>query len=330
MRVESSVTAISWIPSEAVEGLSKLPFELGIARYDDPPPDRIEDLEALRAADAFRAANSLKAWIEVDEEGAIAGHGQDGGGALCALRLKVGATATAPAAELPLLRREPEVGDGSVRFVQSAGGRMGLPTPRRTLRKPFFQIASAPVWTTLELVLHASGEARGSLIGASPYPRHWVYDAGGRLVQKSATIDFESWQRDVHDDTTPWGERDAPTFATAAESDLERQLSAAVMSGGAKLRRRRLEPGETLVEEGERGTDQFLLLDGVLDVVVGGAVVAHEGPGAVLGERAALEAGRRTATLRAVTACRVVVIPAGEISRESLAALAELHRREEA
>ena len=40
MRIESSVTAISWIPSEAVEGLPKLPFTMGMAHYDDPPPGR--------------------------------------------------------------------------------------------------------------------------------------------------------------------------------------------------------------------------------------------------------------------------------------------------
>jgi hypothetical protein len=32
VRIESSVTAISWIPSEAVKGLPKLPFTMGVAR----------------------------------------------------------------------------------------------------------------------------------------------------------------------------------------------------------------------------------------------------------------------------------------------------------
>jgi len=31
MRIEASVTSISWIPSEAVEGLPKLPFTFGVA-----------------------------------------------------------------------------------------------------------------------------------------------------------------------------------------------------------------------------------------------------------------------------------------------------------
>ncbi len=69
MRIESSVTSLSWIPSEAVKGMTKLPFEMGMAHYDPPPPDGLappDDLESLRAADRFRFANELRAWIEVD------------------------------------------------------------------------------------------------------------------------------------------------------------------------------------------------------------------------------------------------------------------------
>ena len=50
------------------------------------------------------------------------------------------------------------------------------------------------------------------------------------------------------------------------------------MTGGGKMPRRRVEPGETLVEQGEPGEDLFLLLDGVLDVEVDGDVVGEVGP----------------------------------------------------
>ena len=80
MRVESSVTAISWIPSEAVEGLPKIPFTVRVAHYDDPPPDVIEDLDALREADAFREANELRGFIEVDDDGKITEYGHLGRG----------------------------------------------------------------------------------------------------------------------------------------------------------------------------------------------------------------------------------------------------------
>ena len=49
-----------------------------------------------------------------------------------------------------------------------------------------------------------------------------------------------------------------------------------------------------------------------------------------MGERALLEQGRRTATLRAVTGCVIATATADQIDRDSLAGLAELHRREDA
>ncbi len=67
-------------------------------------------------------------------------------------------------------------------------------------------------------------------------------------------------------------------------------------------------PGECLVEQGEAGTDMFMLLDGVLQVEIDGEPVAEIGSGAVLGELAVLGDGRRTATLRAVRASRVAVL----------------------
>ena len=64
MKIESRVVAVSWIPSEAVKGAMKAPFELGIAHYDEPLPDVLGDLEDWRERDLFRVANDLRAWIE--------------------------------------------------------------------------------------------------------------------------------------------------------------------------------------------------------------------------------------------------------------------------
>src|SRR5215218_10435863 len=91
MRVEGSVTAISWIPSEAIEGMPKLPFELGIGHYDDPPPDRVAagDLERLRDEDRFREANDLRAWVEV-EDGKIVDSGYSGGGLVGSTTFQLG------------------------------------------------------------------------------------------------------------------------------------------------------------------------------------------------------------------------------------------------
>ena len=42
MKIESKVTSITWIPSEAIPGMLKLPFEMGVGHYDEPPPERID------------------------------------------------------------------------------------------------------------------------------------------------------------------------------------------------------------------------------------------------------------------------------------------------
>src|ERR1700722_14177074 len=71
MRHRSSITSLSWIPSEAVEGSTRLAFEAVLAHYDEPPPEVLEDVQELCAEDRFRFANILDAWIEVDDAGAI-------------------------------------------------------------------------------------------------------------------------------------------------------------------------------------------------------------------------------------------------------------------
>ena len=90
MRIESSVTSLSWIPLGAMEGAgTELAFRLGIAHYDPPPPEKLEDLGALKAADRFRFANELRAWIEV-EDGRIADYGHAGGGHIGSTTLRLG------------------------------------------------------------------------------------------------------------------------------------------------------------------------------------------------------------------------------------------------
>jgi hypothetical protein len=328
MRIESSVTSITWIPSEAIEGMPKLPFEWGLAHYDEPPHDRLIDLDAMHENDLFREANELKAWIEVEDDGEITGHGYSGGGRIGVTRLKLGRREIGfPAVQYPLIQAEPEVGEDSVRFVQSAGGHMGLPAPRRVSGKPFMRVKSASAWTTLELVIRTDGSSEGRLIGASPFPRHWVYDADGVLVEKSASIDFDRWYRESHGPNTPWGEEDSPALATAVESELERELSASIMADGAKLERRTYDAGEALITQGEEGRELFLILDGIVDVEVDGDEVAELGPGTLLGEMALLEGGTRQASVYATTPLRAVVVPPEAVSQSALEELAASRQR---
>jgi hypothetical protein len=328
MKIESRVVAVSWIPSEAVKGAMKAPFELGIAHYDQPPPDVLGDLEAWRDADRFRFANDLRAWIEVDEAGAVTGHGYDGGGLIGSTTMGLGpATATFQAVAFPDLQAEPEVGDGWVRFRQTAGGRTGVPAPRRVAKPPFVQYAAPSAWSTLALTIHADGRSEWELEGASPFPRHWVYGPEGVLAAKTGLVDFKDWYRHAFGDNSPWGGEDSPALVAEVESAMERQLSRVIMGEG-KPKVRKLKEGATLTTQGEEADAIYLLLDGVIQVVVDGEDIAALGPGALIGERAVLEGGRRTATLTAVSPCRVAEARKVELDLAKLAEISEGHRRE--
>jgi hypothetical protein len=206
---------------------------------------------------------------------------------------------------------------------------MGLPTPRPVRHKPFVQFWPSIAWTTLSLTINVDGTSSHELVGASPFPRHWIYDDRGTLVEKSGVIDFGKWFKDSFGDRTPWGEQDSPAVVAAVESALERSLSRAIMSGGAKPKIKTIAAGENLVRQGQAGTEVFLILDGIFVVEVDDVVVAEIGPGAVVGERAALVNGMRTATLWARTPGRVASVPSNALDPQALGSLAATHHRGE-
>lgn len=330
MRIEASVTSLSWIPSEAISGMgAKLPFETGVAHYDKPPPDVIESLDELRKADRFRFANELRGWVKV-ANGRIVDHGQSGGGRIGSTTLRVGPKQIVfQAVSLPDLRKKPKVTSQSVTFFQTAGGRTGVPAPRRVRRAPYVQFSAPLAWTTLTLTIGADGSAHHELLGASPFPRHWVYDSEGKLASKSGLIDFSEWYRRAFGKHSPWGDRDSPALTTEVESALERQLSSELMRGKAKPKVKKVKPGAVITEQGEQADELFLVLDGVVRIEVDGERLAEYGPGSLHGERAALEGGRRTSTVRAVTACKLAVAAADQFDRKKLEILSAGHRREE-
>jgi hypothetical protein len=325
VRFERSVTSISWLPAQAVQGIVSLPFELGITRYDLPPPDRIDDLEKMAAQGAFRFANHLNAFIEV-EDGQPVRWGHLGKGMISGSEVHFGPARLMFTPVLyPVLRPEPfREGDG-VTFVQTAGGRTSLPSPRRIAGSNRVRLVAPPVWTTLSLTVFPDGTCTHRMTGASAIPRHWVYNEDGRLVEKSAVMDFSDWYSSP-EEHTPWGGPDSPVMVVEVESDLERRLSGLIFKE-PKVARRALREGDTLVSQGQAGTEIFLLLDGVLLVEIDGVEVAEVGPGAVVGEQAGLGSGLRNATLRAATPARVAVIPSTNLDHSDLEMLGLAHRR---
>ena len=144
MRYESTVTSLSWIPSEAVtrqhEGRVRgrhRALRPAAARRDRRARRAGRRHSRCRHADRFRFANVLSAWIETDADGRItaAGYRDDSHGLMGSTTVKVGAARrTFQAVALPDLQREPEHGDGWVRFTQTIGGKTGR--ARAAARRP--------------------------------------------------------------------------------------------------------------------------------------------------------------------------------------------------
>ena len=70
----------------------------------------------------------------------------------------------------------------------------------------------------------------------------------------------------------------------------------------------RLREGVVLTTQGEPGNECFVLLDGGAEVKIGRRVVAHIGPGEIVGEMALLESEPRTATVVTTEQTRVLVM----------------------
>lgn len=329
MRHDATVVSLSWIPTEAATGLNKVILGSGILHCDVPPPDRVGDLEALREADRFRFANDLSAWVEV-EDGRIVDAGYAGGTVAGATTVALGdAQATFAAVPLPVIQKEIERTDTAATFVQTVGGRTALPAPRRVNHAPFVAFEAPTVWTTLSLTIGADGTATFEVVGASTFPRHWVYGPDGELAAKVGLTEFKEWWRNSFGNHTPWGDEESPAFVTEVETSLERELSTQVMRGGPKPKLRKLREGALLTEQGAPGDEVFLLLNGVVAVEVDDERLAEIGPGAILGERSALEGGTRTATLRALTDIKVAVVRPDDLSADARAELVSGHRRED-
>ncbi len=213
MRIEHSVTSISWIPSTSMKVIGGVAIKVGVAHDDPPPPDELgRDVEAglqeLIANDRLRFANHLRAAIEVGDDGTITDAEYLAGGRIGSTTLRVGTEVVFAAVSMPDRQAEAEFGDGWVRFTQTAGGRTGVPMPRPVSRSPFVQYRAPLAWSTLELTIFADGHSEHRLIGASTFPRHWVYDTEGTLVAKTGLIDMKEWASNAFGKHTPWGDED--------------------------------------------------------------------------------------------------------------------------
>ncbi|HVM23903.1 MAG TPA: ATP-binding protein [Candidatus Limnocylindrales bacterium] len=109
--------------------------------------------------------------------------------------------------------------------------------------------------------------------------------------------------------------RTTPLFGGLADDQLHRLVEMGEIQD--------LQPAEFLIREGDEADALYVVLDGELEITKRSdrseIPVARVGPGALQGEIAALEGGRRLASVRAATAAEVLRIPVRAV-RELLSA----------
>jgi CRP-like cAMP-binding protein len=66
--------------------------------------------------------------------------------------------------------------------------------------------------------------------------------------------------------------------------------------------------GQVIFREGEPGDVMYAVLEGEVEIVVQGQVIDTTGPGGIVGEMALIDAGPRSATVRAKTVCKLVPV----------------------
>jgi len=320
-RVEATATCLSWIPPQAVEGVFKLPFGLGVAHYDKPPPDSAPDVAGLLAADAIRFANQLRAWIEV-RDGEITDYGMSGHGRLGSTTVRLGSRAlTFAGVALPDLAAPPEVHTGRVRFTQTAGGHTGAAVPRHVRHPPFARLTAPIAWSTVALTICADGSSRAELAGASCFPRHYLYDTDGNLTHKSALISYQHWLRRAEDEDSPWSGVAHPVPVAHVQGAAERTLADAILVSGG-YRQHRLPAGARLSDAPIAETEVHVLLDGLLVIEFDGKPIVEVGPGAIFDPAKRTRVSKEHVTVRTRTPCRLAVLARDRLDGDALLSVA--------
>jgi len=100
--------------------------------------------------------------------------------------------------------------------------------------------------------------------------------------------------------------RHAALFSDCTDDELSRIAGLATP--------RHAETGDILCTEGAPGEEFFVVVDGTAEVDVGGEKVSELGTGSFFGEMALIDAGDRTATVKATTPMELLVLSRGDFN----------------
>ena len=230
MRIERSITTVSWIPSDLLEGMGKIATRMKMAHHDPPPPDPLGPDVAGRDRGA-PGQRSLP--VRQPTPGIHRRRRRRPDHRLWLLRRRARSGATTVGLGVGF---DHDSGDQAARHPgrtrtwdrrrcgsrQTVGGRTGAPMPRAVKRPPFIQYSAPTVWTTLELTINTDGTHTGALTGASGFPATGCSTTSGALVAKSSVAEYKKWMNTSFGRRTPWGDEDSPALVTEVETQLER------------------------------------------------------------------------------------------------------------
>ena len=74
------------------------------------------------------------------------------------------------------------------------------------------------------------------------------------------------------------------------------------------IKNKDLDSGETIITEGSTGEDMLIILDGNVQVHKGNIKMAKLGPGAYFGEMSLIDKVKRSATIKTITPCKVMIV----------------------
>ena len=244
-------------------------FEIGFTHYDDPPPDVIDDLEALRDAGRVPLRQPPRRLGRgrgrPDRRRRLLGRRRSWARRPCASPSSAPRSRRSP---LPDIRHEPEVTETAVRFVQTTGGRTGLPAPAPGEPPAVRAVQGADGVDDARAHDPRRRHVRRSRCSARASSRATGSTTPtGSSTAKVGLADFKDWYRDAFGKHTPWGDetrrRSSPRWRPrSSASSRPRSCAAGASPRSARSRRARRSSSRAT-----QGDDLFLVLDGVLSVV---------------------------------------------------------------